>query len=79
MILTDTHRRALTLLDSAGPGGCTDVILNDVHGIKLPVLAHLTREGLASAAPEGVRAGGRLIEMTRVRITDDGRRALAGP
>jgi hypothetical protein len=46
-----------------------------------PPAAKVTRlfpkaDGLATMSPENVRAGGKMIEVTRVRITDAGRRAI---
>jgi len=40
------------------------------------MLADLIREGLATAHHETMRVGKRKIKVTRVRITDAGRRAL---
>ena len=37
----------------------------------------VVKAGLATATPERVYAGGKPVEVTRVRITDAGRRALA--
>jgi hypothetical protein len=73
MTLTADQWRALQLLKDAGPGGCTESIML-AHGFKIELLAGLVREGLASAAPETVRAGGRSIEVVRMRITAEGRR-----
>ena len=42
------------------------------------MLADLIREGLATAHHETMRVGKRKIKVTRVRITDAGRRALEG-
>jgi hypothetical protein len=67
---------ALQLLKDAGPGGCTESIML-AHGFKIELLAGLVREGLASAAPQSVHAGGRSIEVVRLQITGAGRRALA--
>jgi hypothetical protein len=41
------------------------------------MMVELIRAGLATAKVERVVAGTRPIEVTRVRITDAGRRALA--
>jgi membrane carboxypeptidase/penicillin-binding protein PbpC len=46
------------------------------HGFKIDVLVELVRAGLATATSERVVAGGRTIEVARVRITGAGRRAL---
>jgi len=39
-------------------------------------MVELVGEGLASTTEERVRAGRQTLEVTRVRITDAGRRAL---
>jgi hypothetical protein len=41
-------------------------------------VADLVRNGLATAAPGIMYAGKRLIEVTRLMITDVGRQVLAG-
>jgi hypothetical protein len=69
------QRRALKLL-AGSPRGCTESIML-AHGFRIEMLAQLVRDGLASAAPESVRAGGRSIEVVRLQITGAGRRALA--
>ena len=46
------------------------------HGFDSDLMARLVRERLATATPERVFAGGKPVEVTRVRITDAGRRAL---
>jgi hypothetical protein len=48
------------------------------HGFTVPQMVELTRAGLATATAERVVAGRRTIEVARVRITDAGRRLLAG-
>jgi hypothetical protein len=47
------------------------------HGVTVEQLAELVRAGLATAAAERVAMGSRSIEVARVRITEEGRRALA--
>jgi hypothetical protein len=69
-----TRRRALELL-AASRDGCTEAILV-AHGFTM--LVKLIRAGLATAGTECVVAGGRSIEVARMRITDTGRRALRG-
>jgi hypothetical protein len=46
------------------------------QGFTADMLAGLIHDGLATAAPETVMVGGRAIEVTRVKITEAGRRAL---
>jgi hypothetical protein len=56
--------------------GCTDALLT-AHGFKLDVLISIVSAGLATATPERTFAAGKPVEITRVRITDAGRRAMA--
>jgi hypothetical protein len=71
----DRHR-ALQVLATA-PDGCTEAVLL-AHGFTVALLAELVRDGLAAASTDRVRAGKREMQVTRVRITDAGREALAG-
>ena len=74
--LNADQRRALRLL-AGSSHGCTEAILL-AHGITIEMLVVLVGDGLATAAPEIVHAGGRPIEVVRVGITDAGRQALDG-
>jgi hypothetical protein len=56
---------------------CTEATLL-AHGFTISVLAELVLDGFATATPEIEQAGGRAIKVVRVRITDAGRRAIAG-
>jgi hypothetical protein len=69
------RRRALELL-AASPHGCPEAILA-AHGFTIEQMVELVRAGLATASAERVRAGKVEIEVARVRITAEGRRALA--
>ena len=69
------RRRALELLASCRDG-CTEAILL-AHGFTIPQMVELVRAGLATATAERMRAGGKLMEVAIVRITEAGRRALA--
>jgi hypothetical protein len=69
------RRRALELLASCHDG-CTEAIML-AHGFTVEQLVELVRAGLASATPERVVVGKRAMQITRVRITEAGRRALA--
>jgi hypothetical protein len=73
--VTSEQHRALALLADT-PRGCLETAL-DVEGFTIDVIAELIRAGYVSVAPETVRAGGRKIEVARVKITDAGRRAIA--
>jgi hypothetical protein len=71
------QRRALAMIAGAGPRGVTEPLLVDGHGFAVELLVSLVRATLASVAFETMRSGGRVVEETRLRITDAGRRALA--
>jgi hypothetical protein len=68
------RRRALELL-AASPDGCTEAIIL-AHGFTTDFLIDLIRAGLATAQTERAIAGGRSMQVTRMRITHAGRRAL---
>ena len=68
--------RALRLL-AGSPHGCTEAIML-AHGFTAELLVDLVRDGLATATPGTVHAGGRPIKVTWLTITDLGRQALAG-
>ncbi len=68
------RRRALELLASSRHG-CTEAIMI-AHGFTVEQMVELVRAGLATAQTERVVAGGRAIEVARVRITEASRRAL---
>jgi hypothetical protein len=46
------------------------------HGFTAAQLVDLVRAGLATATAQRVRAGGHAMEVTTLRITEAGRRAL---
>ena len=76
--LSAERRRALGMLADAGRKGVTAAMML-ANGFKTKMLAHLDREGLATAMiAERVKDGGKTIEVVRFRITDAGRRALKG-
>jgi hypothetical protein len=69
------RRRALELLETS-LNGCTEAIML-AHGFKIELLVELVQAGLATASTEQMLASGRPMEVTRLRITGAGRRALA--
>jgi hypothetical protein len=71
------ERRALALLADIGRNGTTDAILA-AHWVTASMVKSLIRDGLAIAMTEQVRAGTRMIEIVRVRITAAGQRAIEG-
>jgi hypothetical protein len=76
MAVSAEQRQALEML-AGSPHGCTESIMM-AHGCAIGVLRDLVRDGLATAASETTVAGRRRIVVTRLRITDAGRRALGG-
>jgi hypothetical protein len=75
-LMTDEERRLLEML-AAAEDGCTDALLTAL-GFKLDVLISIVSAEFATATPERTLAADKQVERTRVRITDAGRRALAG-
>jgi hypothetical protein len=73
---THNASSALELL-AASEDGVTDALLT-AHGFKLDVLISIVSAESATATPERTFAGGKPVEITRVQITEAGRRALAG-
>jgi hypothetical protein len=71
-----TRRRALELL-ATSRDGCTEAIML-AHGFTVEQMVEIVRAGLATAKAERVVAGRLPMEVTRVRITEAGRRALGG-
>jgi hypothetical protein len=71
------RRRVLELLAGCGVEGCTEAILR-AHGVTIEQVVELVRAGLATVHADRVVAGGRTIEVARVKISAAGRRALTG-
>jgi len=71
--ILDDHRRALRLLD--GQDGDTEAIML-AHGFSDALLANLVEKGLVTAHRERVKRSRRIVEVMRLRITEEGRRAL---
>jgi hypothetical protein len=69
------YRRALALL-AGSPDGCPEAIML-AHGFPFDLLVDAIRGGLATAHEERVFAGKREIKVTRLKITERGRLALA--
>jgi hypothetical protein len=70
---TPDRRRALELLASCRDD-CTEAIIL-AHGFTVEQMVELVRAGLATAKAERMVAGGKSIEVARVRITEPGRRS----
>jgi hypothetical protein len=72
--MTADERRLLEML-AGSADGTTDALLT-AHGFTAELVVALVRKGLATAKAEQTFAAGRAVDVTRVRITDAGRRAL---
>jgi hypothetical protein len=70
------RNRALELLAGCGTEGCTEAILL-ARSFTVEQIVELVRAGLARATAEHVAMGRRTLEVARVRITEEGLRALA--
>jgi len=73
--MTDKERRLLELL-AGSPDGATDLSLLS-QGFQFKVILDVIGAGFAAATSERTFAAGRWVEVSRMRITDAGRRALA--
>jgi hypothetical protein len=62
---------------AGAPEGVTEAVML-AHGFRVELLVDLCLAGLATAKPERVRAGGRTMEVVRMKITEAGRQTLTG-
>jgi hypothetical protein len=74
--LSPYARRALLMIGSRADGVAEDFLT--LAGFQRAMLADLVLAGLATVAIETVQAGAPTIKVERYRITDDGRKAIAG-
>ena len=72
--ISSEQERALKLLASSSHGVNEELLLR-VHSVTRGVLSSLIRRRLAVTQREAVMAGGKAIEVVRLRITAAGRRA----
>jgi hypothetical protein len=70
------RRQVLQLLASSADGVNEELLVFD-HGFTRRMLTGLVRTGLAAVEREVIKAGGKTIEVVKVRITAAGRNALA--
>ena len=75
--ISSEQERALKLLASSRHGISEQMLARSL-GFSLGVLASLVRRRLATREREVVTAGGKTIEVMRLRITAAGRRAIEG-
>ena len=71
--LTAEQRRALKLL-ARSRHGVNEELLVHSHGFRRPTIVGLINVGLAAPEREVMKAGGKTIEVVRVRITAAGGR-----
>jgi hypothetical protein len=76
MMLSPEQRRALAMLAPGGRNGETQPFLV-AHGFGGAMMTGLVNRGLSIMTLEKIRAGGKMIEVVKVRITGAGREALA--
>ena len=69
------RRDALGILADA-PDGLTEGMLL-AHGVEPNTILSLVSDGLATTHSEKMRAGGQTIQVTRVKITEIGRRRVS--
>jgi hypothetical protein len=72
--------RTLDGADRSSAGGSAAIKREtgaNAHGFTVEMLVDLVRAGLATAKTDRIVAGGRPMEVARVRITDADRRSLA--
>jgi hypothetical protein len=77
MSLSAEQRGALDMLAAADLNGVPQALLS-AHDFDASMIAELVNHGLATLKAEKVRAGGKLIAVAKVRITEAGQDALAG-
>jgi hypothetical protein len=75
MMLSPEQRRALAMLAPAGRNGETQPFLV-AHGFGGAMITGLVNRGLSIMTLEKIRAGGKMIEVVKVRITAAGRDVL---
>jgi hypothetical protein len=75
MMLSLEQRRALAMLATSGHGATQPFLV--AHGFGGAMITGLVNRGLSIMTLEKIRAGGKMIEVAKVRITAAGREALA--
>jgi hypothetical protein len=74
--MTPNQLRALSIL-AGSPNGCTAATMI-AHGFTIDSMVELIKAGLATVRAEHMSAGGKPIEVRRLRITDEGQRLHLG-
>ena len=68
--LNPAHRRRALELLASSPHGATEKLLVVAHGFDGDMIAGLVSAGLATAEREMIKAGGKPIEVVRVRMQE---------
>src|SRR5258707_15067168 len=76
--LNPAHRRRALELLASSPHGATKKLLEVAHGFDTDMIAGLVHSGLAAEELEVMKAGGKTVEISRIRITKVGRQAIEG-
>jgi len=76
MMLSPEQRRALAMLATGGHNGETQPFLV-AHGFSGAMITELVNRSMLIMTLEKIRAGGKMIEVVKVRITEAGREAIA--
>jgi len=75
--LTSERRRMLKLLARSRHGVDEELLVHS-HSFSRPTIVGLIRAGLAAEEREVMKAGGKPIEVVRIKITEAGREAIKG-
>jgi hypothetical protein len=59
------------LLANNGRDGCTEALML-AHGLTIEQLVELVRAALATATPQRIRTGGKVMEVATLQITETG-------
>ena len=76
--LNPAHRRRALELLASSPHGATKKLLEVAHGFDTDMIAGLVCAGLAAEERDVMKAGGKTIEVVRIRIKEAGRKAIEG-
>jgi hypothetical protein len=76
MTRLDTEQRQVLELLASYRHGAAEELFVFVHHFNRDTIAGLVRAGFATAQRQTVKAGGKPIEVVRIRITDAGRKAI---
>jgi hypothetical protein len=76
-VLKPHQRRALVLLAGCSAAGCTEPVML-LHGFTAEQLTESVRVGFVATTTERAVGGAQMVEVTKLKITEAGQRALGG-